>query len=77
MKILLILVSGMLILVSGMLMLTAHGLVQAKKALATQDRIQELRQAEWLKQESKLLAKISALQAENNELRRELDGRRK
>ena len=67
----------LLILVSGMLMLTAHGLVQTKKALATQDRIQELRQAEWLKQESKLLAKISALQAENNELRRELDGRRK
>lgn len=67
----------LLILVSGMLMLTAHGLVQAKKALATQARIQELRQAEWLKQESKLLAKISALQAENNELRRELDRRRK
>ena len=72
-----IIIPLLLIFVSGMLMLTAHGLVQAKKALATQDRIQELRQAEWLKQESKLLAKVSALQAENNELRRELDRRRK
>lgn len=67
----------LLIVVSGMLMVMTHGLVQAKKALATQASIQELRQAEWLKQESKLLAKISALQAENKELRRELDRRRK
>lgn len=72
-----IIIPLLLIVVSGMLMLTTHGLVQAKKALAAQAHIQELRQAEWLKQESKLLAKVSALQAENMELRRELDGRRK